>query len=178
VRSHVHFFCMMVVIVNLCAACGTSPVEENAAYMIFSNNTRLCLDVPGARKNAGVHIIIWNASDLNNPAPHQTWYFRKVPDGYKIFARHSNLCLNVAGGSSENNASIIQWPDSGENAGNEIWQISGDDSSGYTITSKLSGKLLSTQDLSTHNGVELIQHEFVDTQRLTDAQTWKFKKLQ
>ncbi|MDR2733136.1 MAG: RICIN domain-containing protein [Spirochaetota bacterium] len=170
-------FGLIVIAASLFFACGRSPVEEEVPYMIFSKNSTLCLDVPGAQTGRGVQIILWRASDPDNPAPHHVWYFRKAPGGYKIFSRHSNLCLNVSGGSYNNNGAVIQWTDSGEEADNEIWEISGKDDEGYTITSIRSEKRLSAQDLDAHHGAKLVQHEYVDAAR-ADAQTWIFKKLQ
>jgi len=175
-RNYVWLSCIIVVAAGLCAACGTSPVEENVPYMILSNDESVCFDVPGGQTNRGVQIILWGASDPSNAKINQTWYFRKVPDGYKIFSQHSTLCLNVAGASPANDAIIIQWTDSGEEAEHEIWEISGDDSDGYTITSKMSKKLISAENGSARNGVYLVQYE--ENQQWADAQTWKFKKLQ
>jgi len=174
VRIYVQLFCMIAIMAGLFVACGTSPVEENVPYMIMSKNEKFCFDVPNAQKNS-VQIILWNASDPNNPALHHKWYFRKVEDGYKIFSEVANLCLDVAGGSGENNARILQWKDSGDQSNNQIWYIESNND-GYAIISKISGKLISAEEGNAQRGAKLVQYEADST--WADAQTWVFKKLQ
>jgi hypothetical protein len=154
------------------------------------------MDVPGGIMDEGQHIIVWPINDEVNPSLNQVWRLQAtdVPDEFKIFSEQSKLCLSVRGASPENSAPVVQLAeatDAGTPVGEEeigadtpapegeihlaspggahqiwIFKRSGNQ---YTITSKLSSKLLTVYGIGTDRNTPLAQFE-----QLTNADNQAF----
>ena len=116
-----------------------------ATAVVVSRNSGMCLDVPGASRNAGLQLFQWRC----HLAANQQWDLRAVSGGYTLVNRNSGMCAGVAGSSLADGAAILQWPCNGNADQRFTLRASGD---WVQLVASHSGKCLDVKDVSIDEG--------------------------
>jgi len=150
----------------ICFACrgGDSydAPADGGRYVIVSRLNGFCVDVPASSMEEGRQLILWPINNRDNPTPNQTWKLQATgnENEYKIVSEQNSMCLSVGEASLKDGATIVQLPND-ENAANQIW-IFKENGDQYSITSKLSSKLLTVPGFGADRGSNLVQFEPID----------------
>jgi hypothetical protein len=155
--------CCALVICFACRGIDSSDTpEDGGRYLLVSGLNGFCVDVPASSMEEGKQLILWPINNRDNPTPNQTWKLQATgnKDEYVIVSEQNSMCLTVVDASLKDNAPIVQLPNN-ENAANQIW-IFKENGDQYSITSKLSSKLLTVPGFGTDRGSNLVQFEPID----------------
>jgi len=112
-----------------------------APFIIRSYLNGKCLDIQGANRNNGAHVIMWDCHGRAN----QQWYW----DNSQIKSRLNNKCLDIQGANRNNGAHIIMWDCHG--GANQKWNPHNP-----LVKSRLNNKCLDIQGANRNNGAHVI----------------------
>lgn len=96
-------------------------VSSNNQWKIFSEHSKLCLDVNGKSHDNNASIIQW--SDNGSSASNQIWSFVPEGEGYRIRSWESGKLITVFGISTEKGARLAQFEKLPQQPQNQIFYL-------------------------------------------------------
>jgi len=94
--------------------CAGAVVEEwtftpiGSYYHVVSQNSGLCLNVPGNSKQQGTQLIQWTCQSSSQY--NDQWTISAEGNYFHLLSRSSGQCVNISGNSLAAGAGVIQWP--------------------------------------------------------------------
>lgn len=131
--------------------------NELSELQIVSTHTNKCINIPQAKTEEGIELIVWNSNDFGL---NQQWQIEKKHNYYIIRSVYNNMVISAV------NSRVVQQTYKGARC--QHWLIDSTDH-GIIISSQLTGNLLGISNISSH---DLILNP-KDTMKL---QHWKLEK--
>jgi hypothetical protein len=121
------------------------------SYAIQARVGGRVLDVPGARRERGARLHLWDQHNKEN----QLWRFDKQRDGSYVIRSllSKDLVLDVSGRAGHDGAELITWDDNGGN--NQRWRLEAQDDGSLIIRSEMNGKVLDVEGPNKKSGAKL-----------------------
>jgi len=94
---------------------------NDSQWKIFSEHSKLCLDVQGKSRDNNASVVQWN--DNGSSASNQIWTFVREGSGYRIRSLESGKLLTVFGVSTETGAPLVQFEELTVKPENQIFRL-------------------------------------------------------